>query len=200
MIATLAVVMLSAAPPVAPVAAQEATVEHSYVVSDVLMWTTVAAGTIHLADHVLRDNHVSFPFKASVGPFTYVTFTVLPFLLGGALFGMGPLYWTVGDAVVLALVTTTHLLLEPPHDLHRSWTNRTNLLHVSSPALGVTSQVLTFSLSGFMAAHLVSSIRDGLRDGFTLRRRKPAPREAVSVTPILAPAPGGGTVGLVGTF
>jgi hypothetical protein len=60
-------------------------------VTVVLMIATIAVGLVHHTDHVLRVDHIGWPFRHEVTPFTY-SLAVYPILLF-ALIGPARLFW-----------------------------------------------------------------------------------------------------------
>ena len=138
--------------------------------SDAVLWTTLGLGALHHADHVLRANHSGFPFTSQVTTFTG-TLAIYPFVVGGYLLDAGPLYWIVFDSLAFVGLALAHTVIEPPADQYDPWVDGSNLLGVESPALGRSAQVVSVSLSLSLAAHLVSSVVDGINYGFTWTRR-----------------------------
>jgi hypothetical protein len=145
--------------------------------SDTIMWALSGVVILHLADHVIRDNHSGWPCQKQVTPLT-PALTIPPLYIGGYLLDMGPAYFTTLSAVGSALVLFTHWIpgvaAEPPSDIHDPWVDGSNLLGVESPGMGRTAQAVSVLLTVGAFAHLGSSILDGINHGFTWRRRKPS--------------------------
>lgn len=134
--------------------------------SDIIMWSTLTLGALHHTDHVLRDNHSGFPFTKNVNEFT-ASLAIYPIILSGHFFDLGPNYWITVESAALIGLGLAHTLVEPPSHQHDPWANGTNLLGVESKALGRTSQTISVLLWVGIAAHLGSSIADGVKCGFT---------------------------------
>jgi hypothetical protein len=142
-------------------------------------WATLGLGALHQADQFVRDNHSGFPFMSHFSPFS-ISLLVYPVLVGGLVLDAGPLYWTVASLLIQVAALVPHTLAEPPPAIYRSWTNATNLLGWRSPVTGRAAQTVQVSLHLAMAALTASAVRDGLRSGFTLRRRADVPAVASS--------------------
>jgi hypothetical protein len=130
------------------------------------MWSTLTLGVLHHTDHVLRDNHSGFPFTKNVNEFT-ASLAIYPIILSGHFFDLGPNYWITVDSAALIGLGLAHTLIEPPSHQHDPWANGSNLLGVESKVLGRTSQAVSVLLWVGIAAHLGSSIADGIQCGFT---------------------------------
>jgi hypothetical protein len=160
-----------------------------YTRSDVLKWTAVSIAAIHLTDHVVRNNHSGWPFTNKVTPAT-AAYLGIPAIVGAGLYFDGPGYWVVADSLLFAAAALTHTLVEPPHDIHEPWQNGSNLAEHHSGATGKVAVALTGALLVSTGAHLISTIQDGRKYGFTLHRRKTRERSPLAV----APVKGGGMV------
>lgn len=87
-------------------------------------------GLIHHVDHVIRGNHIGWPFSPAVTPFTF-SLLVYPFLLIGIyLTARGRAwagYWLAVALPILALVVFVHLVphtgYEAPSDLYVPYTD-----------------------------------------------------------------------------
>jgi hypothetical protein len=155
--------------------------------SDGLLWLTLGFSVLHHTDHVIRDNHSGFPFTDHLTALT-PTLLVYPLALGGYFLDAGPLYWTVFDAAALAGVVATHAALEPPHDVYAPWADGSNLTGARSPVMGGVALGILGGLVLGIGSHLVSTILDGARYGFTWKRKPigaalPASRLAFGLTP-----------------
>jgi hypothetical protein len=137
--------------------------------SDALKWTAAALGGVHLADHVLRNNHNGWPFSSHVTPAT-AAYLAVPSIFGAGIYFDGPRYWVIADSVLLVSVALTHSLLETPSHVYRPWTNGSNLLEAESKPTGVVAVAVVGVLTATLGAHLVSTIADGRRHGWTWRR------------------------------
>lgn len=94
-------------------------------------WLVIAAstvtilGAIHHIDHIIRGNHIGWPFSTQATPFTF-SLLVYPALLGGIYLTRRRRAWAgywLGVALpMLALVTFVHLIphagYEAPPDLY----------------------------------------------------------------------------------
>lgn len=121
---------------------------------------TTGLAILHHTDHVLRVDHSGWPFRADVSPFTY-SLLVYP-AIAVIFLARGRPRLRIGLAGLLALFpTAAHLFLETPADQYRTWATRpeTNLLGVSSPALGALAVVVTVLLSVFAFATLLAFVR-----------------------------------------
>jgi hypothetical protein len=163
--------------------------EVGYLRSDVLKWTAVSIAAVHLADHVVRNNHSGWPFTNKVTPAT-AAYLGIPAIVGAGIYFDGPLYWVFADSLLLAAALATHTLVEPPHDVHEPWSNGSNLLSHDSGATGTLAVAVTGALVVSTGAHLISNIMDGRKHGFTMRRTKRERRSPV----VVAPVQGGGMV------
>ncbi len=94
-------------------------------------WLLIAAacvtilGAIHHVDHVVRGNHIGWPFSTTVTPFTFSLLVYPPLLAGIYLTSRGRAwagYWLVVALPILALVVFVHLVphagYEAPADLY----------------------------------------------------------------------------------
>ena len=119
--------------------------------------TAVLAG-LHLADHVIRGEHVrqhgldegwnhsGWPFQPSFSPFSFSLIAVAAILLGGIAFTLrGRLwagYWLIAAVALGALVTQVHLIptadQESPSVIYHSW--------VGNPLLGALAVINTFAI------------------------------------------------------
>ena len=142
-----------------------------YLRSDILLWTTTGLGVLHHTDHVLRGNHSGFPFTSRFNEFTF-SLGIYPVLLGGYALDAGPNYWIMTESLAFAGLGLAHTLIEPPSHQHEPWAHGTNILGVDSAATGRGAQVLSVMLSVGIGAHLVSSIYDGVKCGFTWTRKE----------------------------
>lgn len=129
-----------------------------------LALVTTGFALLHHADHVLRVDHSGWPFRPEVTPFT---FSLLVYVVIALLLALRRRPWIrVALAFVLFLIPTlAHVLLETPIAQYRTWTHapEVNLLHVASPALGITAVAVSLLLSAFAFATLVAFWRDAAR-------------------------------------
>lgn len=137
-----------------------------------LLLVIIPLGLLHHADHVLRADHSSWPFRPEVGPFTF-TLLVYP------VFVVVYLTWrrwlrVAGLGVVSLFTLLAHTLIEPPQQIYRTWAHNLstdaplytvdpehmhNLLDVESPALGVLATLLSVVLTVLLLIAWVVAIR-----------------------------------------
>lgn len=146
--------------------------EPSYLGSDILFWTTVSFAAVHIADHVVRNNHSGFPYTDEVTPAT-IPLNIIPFIYAAGLYFDGPLSMIIADSLLLAAIIPVHIFIEPPTHLLVPWENGSNLLEVESAAAGGAALAVLGGLLVLQTAHLGTSIYDGLEYGFTWRRSEP---------------------------
>lgn len=158
--------------------------------SEPLMWSILGLGGLHQLDHGLRGNHSGFPFNAELRPLT-ASFLIYPLYLGGRAFDAGPLYWTVVDSAVLGFVGVTHLTVEHPGEVYNPWTDGSNLLGWTSPALGTAAVVVTGLLVTVIAGHLAISVHEGRQHGFTWFRSPSARQTGDGSSTVVQPISGG---------
>ena len=76
-------------------------------------------GLLHHTDHVIRGNHMGWPFTDTVTPFTgslLVYAILLPGIYLTAKGRVGPRYWLWGAPPLLLLVVWTHLIPLPNYE------------------------------------------------------------------------------------
>lgn len=138
-----------------------------------LVLVAVSLGLAHHLDHVGRADHVAWPFRPDLGPFTF-TLLVYPVLL--VVFFTSRRWIRVLGLGAVALVTVfAHTLIEPPQQIYGTWANNLstpaplytvdpeymhNLLGVESPLLGVLATLLSVSLTGLLLVAWGVVIRD----------------------------------------
>ena len=88
-----------------------------------LIYLATTLSLIHHLDHIIRGNHVGWPFTAEVTPFTY-SLGVYPLILVGLVLShtgkAGPGYWLWlfgGGVVFLTAVHFGPIAIEPPRDI-----------------------------------------------------------------------------------
>lgn len=89
-------------------------------------------GGLHHLDHIVRANHVGWPFILNVTPFTF-SLLIYPLLLGGAWVtsrrAVSPWYWVLVSLSVAGLVTWVHFSPDPRgeqiKDLYRPYAEPT---------------------------------------------------------------------------
>lgn len=145
----------------------------SYLGSDILFWATVSFAGVHIADHVVRNNHSGFPYTDEVTPGS-IALNTIPFIYAAGLYFDGPLSLIIADSVLLAVIVPVHIFIEPPTHLLVPWQNGSNLLEVESTAAGGAALLVLGGLLVVQTAHLGTSIYDGLEHGFTWRRAEPS--------------------------
>ncbi len=134
--------------------------------SDKLSLATLGVGLVHHADHVLRHDKSGWPFTAEVTPFTF-SLVVYPILLVVLLNRARP-WLRVGLIAGVFLATQgAHVLIETPADQYGAWAHAgaSNLLGVTSPALGLLSAGWSLLLSALLLATLAAMVGDAVRDG-----------------------------------
>ncbi|SNR29401.1 hypothetical protein [Blastococcus mobilis] len=121
----------------------------------VIAWVTVAVGTLHFLDHVIRGyyvvdrgldpswNHSGWPFMSEFTPFTASLIGVYG-LLGAGIWltsrGRVAGHWFVTSLLLGALVVWVHFVgapAETPAGIYRSWAN---------PVAGVVAVANTFAV------------------------------------------------------
>lgn len=129
-----------------------------------LILVIIPLGILHHADHVLRADHSSWPFRPEVGPFTF-TLLVYPVLLL-ALFLRGR-HWVRAVALGIASLGTlfAHTLVEPPQQIYGTWANNRstdaplytvdpanmhNLLDIESALIGTSAAALSVLLTALL--------------------------------------------------
>jgi hypothetical protein len=138
---------------------------------------TAALAGIHLADHVLRGQHVvhqhldptwnhsGWPFTSTVSPFTFSLVIVVSILLGGLLLTIRGRAWAgywLGASIVLgAIVTVVHFLPTPkqesPAVIYNSWPGQ--------PVKGAVAVGITFAIVGALILMGVNAVRVRRRSG-----------------------------------
>ena len=88
-------------------------------------WLLIAAtcvtifGAIHHVDHIIRGNHIGWPFSTTATPFTF-SLLVYPALLGGIYLTRRRRawagYWLAVAVPMLALVVFVHLIPHPGYE------------------------------------------------------------------------------------
>jgi hypothetical protein len=138
--------------------------------------TTVLAG-MHLADHVLRGEHVvrehldpnwnhsGWPFTSTVSPFSFSLVIVTSVLLmglwrtvrGKAWAG----YWLAASMVLGAIVTVVHFVPTPtqesPSVIYDSWPGQ--------PVMGALAVAVTFAIVGALILMGINAVRVRRRSG-----------------------------------
>ena len=125
----------------------------------------VVVAFLHHVDHVLRADNSGWPFTPDVTPFT-VSLVVYPiFLADFLLLRRRPWVRVTLVAVLLGALQVAHMFFETPADQYGTWASgvssvphalgQSNLLEVSSPALGVVSVTVSALLSMAVALALV---------------------------------------------
>ncbi|MBR0656513.1 hypothetical protein [Plastoroseomonas arctica] len=138
-----------------------------------LLIATIAVGSLHHIDHVLRVDHSGWPFRPDVNPFTYslVAYPVLLF----ALLGPARYFWLrwVGLAVGTGFTLYAHTLIETPQMQYAMWAyNQSlepelrdirNLCGVQSTALGWAAMIVAMALNVLLVVSAVAMLIDGLK-------------------------------------
>lgn len=84
-----------------------------------LILIIVPLGLLHHADHVLRADHSSWPFRPEVGPFT---FTLLIYPVLAVAFTVKRHWVRIAALGIVALFTLlAHTLIEPPLQIYGTW-------------------------------------------------------------------------------
>lgn len=141
----------------------------SYRRTDTLTWAVVGLSVLHHVDHVLRGNHSGWPFTSEITPFTY-SLAIYPVVGTAYALDAGPATFVAVDAAGTLGLLLAHSLLEPPRDQYDPWAEGSNRLGLRAPLLGRVAQGVSIALSLALAAHLSSSIADGIEFGFAWRR------------------------------
>lgn len=122
-------------------------------------------GFAHHVDHVLRYENSGWPFRPDVTPFT-VSLVAYPLLAAVLLLRGRPLTRGVLLLAGYAATQISHVVFETPLVQYDSWAEghgphgHENLLHVTSPALGVASTTLSLLLSAAFLAAVASTLAD----------------------------------------
>jgi hypothetical protein len=143
-----------------------------------MVLVAIPLGLLHHADHVGRADHVSWPFRQDLGPFTF-TLLVYPVLLAVLLTHRRWLR-VVGLGAVALVTLFAHTLIEPPQQIYGTWANNLstpaplytvdpeymhNLFDVESPLLGGLATLLSVFLTGLLLVAWGVAIRDARRVG-----------------------------------
>lgn len=138
----------------------------------VLLGAATAIGLLHHTDHVLRADHSGWPFTPHLTPFT-PSLLAYAFLSGAYHFRARPRVSAGLVAGLLVLVQVAHVVVETPHQQYDTWATgvshfahaagQPNLLHVTSPALGLAAAALSLLLSVALLATAVSFWADARR-------------------------------------
>lgn len=120
---------------------------------DTYIWAVIAVGLLHHADHALRYDHSGWPVRPDphvtgaglVTPFSY-SLLIYPIVLS-LFFIRSKAYRISMSLLTLALVLATHIFVEPPAHIYRTWAENSspygalaghpNVLNIASPLLGV---------------------------------------------------------------
>lgn len=131
----------------------------------VLLAAATVIGLLHHTDHVLRVDHSGWPFLPKLTPFT-PSLLAYVLLYGAYHFRARPRVSAVLVGVVLVFVLAAHVFIETPHQQYDVWATGVshlphalgtpNLLHVTSPALGVAAAVLSILLAVALLATTLS--------------------------------------------
>ncbi len=129
-----------------------------------LVLAVIPLGLLHHADHVLRADHSSWPFRPEVGPFTF-TLLVYPILLLPFVVRERRRVLRVALGIAALGTLFAHTLIEPPQQIYGTWANNlstdallyrvnpehsTNLLDVESPLLGGLAAALSVLLTALL--------------------------------------------------
>lgn len=139
--------------------------------ADPLRPLIVAIGSLaalHHADHVLRADHSGWPFQPEVTPFTF-TLLIYPMLVVDYFARHKPQLRASLLSLGLALALAVHLTIETPADLFRTWAEGAstseanpgvpNLLGVSSPLIGIVSNLVLVLLVVSLLAAIILVLR-----------------------------------------
>jgi hypothetical protein len=147
-----------------------------------LVLVIIPLGLLHHADHVLRADHSSWPFRDEVGPFTG-TLLIYPVLVLVFVAHERPWLRVAGLGVVALFTLLAHTLVEPPQQIYGTWANNLstdaplytvdpehshNLLDAEVPLLGILATGLSILLTALLLLAWAVAIRDALnrsRDG-----------------------------------
>lgn len=131
----------------------------------VLLGTATAIGLLHHTDHVLRADHSGWPFTPHLTPFT-PSLLAYAFLYGAYHYRARPRVSAALVGTLLVLVQFAHVVVETPHQQYDTWATgvshfahaagQPNLLHVTSPALGLAAAALSMLLSAMLLATALS--------------------------------------------
>ncbi len=142
----------------------------------VLLAITTGIGLLHHTDHVLRADHSGWPFTPQLTPFA-PSLLAYAFLYGAYHFRSRPRVSAALVGVVLVFVLFAHVFIETPYQQYDVWATgvshlshslgRPNLLHVTSPALGIAAVVLSILLALMLLATALAFWNDARshRDG-----------------------------------
>ena len=144
-----------------------------------LLLVTAGLGILHHVDHVLRYDHSGWPFKPDVTPFTF-SLLIYPILGAALLLRSRPWLRVALVAFAFVALQAAHTIVETPRDQYHTWAagvsdaafagGHPNLLHVTSPALGIVAAGLSIVLSLAALATLVALIAEA-RGAARLSRR-----------------------------
>ena len=136
-----------------------------------LLLLTSGLGLLHHIDHTLRVDHSGYPFIPQVTPFTW-SLLVYPILLSVFLTRSHPWYRVVAVASVYLFTQFAHIFLETPEDQYSTWAygvshsatafGQPNLLHLTSPLMGVYAVVLSLGLSVLFIITLIFLVQEAL--------------------------------------
>ncbi len=158
-----------------------------YTFSNVTLWTVVGLGVLHHTDHPLRG-YANFPFSREFGPYT-ASLAVYPILLVPHALDAGPNVRIITVGAAYTATQLAHIFAETPQAQYDAWADGSNVLGVTSPALGRVSQGVSLGLSASLLTHLAANVLDGVHYGFTWKRvHEPG---TTPVTWTVAPGVGG---------
>jgi hypothetical protein len=138
----------------------------------VLLAASTVIGLLHHADHVLRADHSGWPFTPHLTPFT-PSLLAYALLYGAYHFRARPRVSAALVGALLVFVLLAHVFIETPYQQYDVWATgvshlphamgQPNLLHLTSPALGVAAAALSVLLSVMLLATVLSFWADARR-------------------------------------
>jgi hypothetical protein len=137
-----------------------------------LLAASTVIGLLHHTDHVLRADHSGWPFTPHLTPFT-PSLLAYALLYGAYHFRSRPRVSAALVGVLLVFVLLAHVFIETPFQQYDVWATgvshlphamgQPNLLHLTSPALGVAAAALSVLLSVTLLATVLSFWADARR-------------------------------------
>ncbi|GAC1403559.1 MAG: hypothetical protein NVSMB64_05520 [Candidatus Velthaea sp.] len=134
-----------------------------------LLAIATGLGLLHHTDHVLRADHSGWPFTDHLTPFT-PSLLAYAFLYGAYHFRSRPRVSAALVGIVLLFVLLAHVFIETPYQQYDVWAtgvshlphsmSQPNILHVTSPPLGIAAVTLSILLALALLVTTLSFWRD----------------------------------------
>jgi hypothetical protein len=132
---------------------------------NVWLKVSIMLGLLHHFDHVLRANHSGYPFTTEFSPFTW-SLLVYPILFS-AFWVKAPWYRVGAVTTVFLFTQLAHIFIETPAEQYLPWIEGENLLHLSSPVMGVYAVMLSLMLSATLITTLIVFVKAAWDDSAT---------------------------------